>query len=89
MTSFKINKEEQDFDYLSSKRMFIVPQTFRKTLPIYFQGYQQQDASEFCKVLLDQLEEEETLPEDETPKNESEDTEMQIDQQSKFMEAYS
>ena len=36
MTAFKINKEEQDFDFISSNRQFIVPQTFRKTLPIYF-----------------------------------------------------
>ena len=69
MTAFKVPKESEgpeqadgDSDFVKSSRMFIVPQSFRKTLPLNFQSYQQQDANEFCKVLLDKLEEEHVLP---------------------------
>ena len=63
MSAFKlpIDGKPDDFDFFSSQRGYIVPQMFRKTLPVYFQSYQQQDASEFCKVLLDKLENEQII----------------------------
>ena len=42
-----------------SSRNFINPRSFRSTLPSYFQSFQQQDASEFAKIILDKIESEE------------------------------
>jgi len=43
---------------LQSERQYISPAIFRKTLPPYFRGYTQQDASELLRVLLDKMESE-------------------------------
>lgn len=45
-------------EILQTERVYVNPVAFRRTMPPFFQGYTQQDASEYMRVLFDKMENE-------------------------------